>query len=70
MLQQLRNLEIAGSVARGLDHRHEPHARPQMRPEIVQVVGHGIQIDFEHRRVALARERMFQLLEPAVAGCL
>ena len=38
-----------------------------MRPEIVQVVGHGIQIDFEHRRVALARERMFQLLEPAVA---
>ena len=67
MLQQLRNLEIAGSVARGLDHRHEPHARPQLRPEIVQVVGHGIQIDFEHRRVALARERMFQLLEPAVA---
>ena len=66
MLKQLRNLEIARTIAGRLDHRHEAH-RPQLRPEIVQIVDHGIQIDLKHRRVALARKRMFQFFETAVA---
>ena len=63
VLEHLRHLEIPRAVRPGLDHRHEPGREIQLRTEIIQVVDHGIEIDLQHRRVALARQGMRQLLE-------
>ncbi len=67
VLEQLRHLEVARAVAPGLDHGHEARAERQLRPEIVQVVNHRIQIDLQHRGVALALQRVRQLLEAEAA---
>lgn len=58
MLEHLGHLEIPGAVAGRLDHRHEPHPGTEPRTEIIQVVDHGIEIDLQYRRMALAFERM------------
>ena len=64
MLEHLGHLEIPGAVAGRLDHRQEP------RTEIIQVVDHGIEIDLQYRRMALAFERMTHPLEVAVTAAL
>ena len=63
MLEHLRHLEIPRAVRTRLDHRHEPGPKVELRAEIVQVVDHGVEIDLQHRRVALARQRMREFLE-------
>ena len=70
MLEQLRHLEVAGPVRAGLDHRHELRAGAELRAEAVEVAGHGVEVDLEHRGVALAREGVGEPFEAVVAGPL
>ena len=68
MLEHLRHLEIPGAVRPRLDHRHELRPEIELRAEVIEVVDHGIEIDLQHRRVALARQGMGQLLEAVLPG--
>ena len=70
MLEHLRHLEIPGAVRPGLDHGHELRAEIQLRAEIIEVVDHGVEVDLQHRGVALVRKGVGQLLETVVAGAL
>ncbi len=54
MLQHRRDLMRPVAVASRFDHRHPPHSRRQHRAVDVQVVDHRVEIDLQHRGVALA----------------
>ncbi len=67
VLEQLRHLEIARAVRSRLDHRHEAGPEGEFRAEAVQVVGHGVEVDLEDRRVALPRQGVGDAFEAVVA---
>ena len=67
MLEHLRDFEIARAVRTGLDHRHEPGPEAQLRPEIVEIMDHGVEIDLQHRRMAFAGEQVHQFFETEIA---
>ena len=70
VLEHLRHLEVTRAVRRGLDHRHELRTVGELGAEIVEVMDHRIEIDLQHGGVALAGQRMGDLLETEVAGAL
>ncbi len=69
-LEQVRHLERAAAVSCGLDHGHHPFAGTQQSPEIVQVVLHAVEIDFQHGRVNLVLEHAADPLEPEPSSAL
>ena len=56
MLEHLRHLEIPRAVRTRLDHRHEPGPKVELRAEIVQVVDHVVEVDFQYGRMYLVFE--------------
>ena len=69
-LEQVRHFERAAAVSCGLDHGHHPFAGTQQSPEIVQVVLHAVEIDFQHGRVNLVLEHAADPLEPEPSSAL
>ena len=68
--EQVRHLERAAAVSCGLDHGHHPLSGAQQPSEIVQIVQHAVEIDFQHGRVNLVLEHATDPLEPEPSSAL